>query len=78
MRRLQLPDEVRILRVKDFEYFIEWEYLARGCSFFIPCVARIQDVHAALDVARAHFNYDLTVRPRRERGMAGFRIWRTY
>jgi hypothetical protein len=78
MPRQPLPDDVRVLQVGPFDYFIEWEELARGSSFFIPCVARLADVEAALAPARAHFDFGLIVRPRREHGMAGFRIWRTY
>lgn len=78
MRRKELPDHIRVLDVWGAEYFIEWELLRRGSSFFIPTTATPRQVKAALKPAEAYLDITLEVRARREYGRAGVRVWRTY
>ena len=78
MTRQLIPDEVRVLTLLGAEYFIEWEELRRGSSFFMPTTATPAQVEKALAPARAYFNYTFEIRARCEFGRYGARIWRTH
>ena len=78
MKADQLPEDVRVLNVLGAEYYIPWEDLSRGRSFFIPTTATAKQVHAATARAREYLQISLEVRSRCENGLYGARIWRTY
>lgn len=78
MRADPLPENVRVLSLFGAEYYIPWEELPRGGSFFIPTTATAKQVFHATADARKHLQIDLEVRARREFGVLGVRIWRTY
>jgi hypothetical protein len=73
-----VPDHVRVLNVFGAEYYILWEELPKGGSFFIPTTATAEQVAKALRRAESYFGIELTVRSRCERGVYGARVWRTY
>ena len=71
-------NDVQVLNLFGAEYFIDWARLPRGGSFFIPTTATAGQVLDALRPAMKVLQYDLEVRPRREYGVYGVRVWRTY
>ena len=73
-----LPDHIRVLNVFGAEYYIPWEELPRGGSFFIPTTATPKQVYAALKPVEKYLQIELEVRARCERGVLGVRVWRTY
>lgn len=75
---MHLPDDVQILSLHGAEYFIDWADLAIGSSFFIPTTATAGQVRRALRRAAKYLDFQFEVRPRREFGLYGVRVWRTY
>ena len=73
-----IPDHVRILNVFGAEYYILWEELTVGSSFFIPTTATAAQVKKALRPAERYLDLALEVRQRCEFGRYGVRVWRTY
>ena len=78
MRADQIPEPVRVLNLFGAEYYIPWEELPRGGSFFVPTTATPKQVSTALKAAEQHLQVELEVRARCERGVFGVRVWRTY
>lgn len=78
MKRQLIPDEIRVLNIMGAEYFIEWERVTRGASFFLPTTATPKQAGVALKTAAAYFGYHFETRARREYGRYGVRVWRTY
>lgn len=78
MEQVPIPDEVRVLNIFGAEYFIKWEQLGRGASFFLPTTATAEQVKPLLKPAESYLNIELAVRQRREFGVFGVRVWRTY
>lgn len=78
MQADKLPEHIRVLTLFGAEYYIAWEELPRGGSFFIPTTATAKQAHSALKPAEAHLQIELEVRQRCERGVYGVRVWRTY
>lgn len=68
----------RVVVVQGIEYFIYWEDMILGASFFIPTTATVQQVKAAIKSAVKHYKYKVEVRPRCEYGRYGVRVWRVY
>ena len=77
MKHLPLPDEVRFLDVAGSEYYICWEDVTVGASFFLPTTATPKQVLHSARFAAKHFDIILDARPRVERGLYGIRVWRT-
>lgn len=75
--RLKLPDNIRLVNVLGMDYFIQWEDLPRGGSFFMPTTATPAQVLVALRPHREHFNFTFEARARCEYGLYGVRVWRT-
>lgn len=75
-RRLTLPDEVRVINILGADYFIPWEDLRKGCSFFLPTTATDRQVAVELTVAEQYLGITLAVANRVEYGRYGVRIWR--
>lgn len=73
-----IPDDIRFLNVDGVLYYIEWEVLIPGASFFIPTVATDRMVAKSLRQAAEYFEYDFKVVSRCEHGVYGARIWRVY
>jgi hypothetical protein len=75
---MELPDDIRVLNVLGAEYYIQWERLSRGASFFLPTTATATQVRMALKPAAEFFDFAFTAHARREYGLYGVRVWRTY
>ena len=73
-----IPDEVRVLNVDGILYYVHWEALTPGASFFIPTVATDRMVAKALHKAVKYFGHDFKVVSRCEHGVYGARIWRNH
>jgi hypothetical protein len=73
-----LPEEVRYLTFFGVPYYIRWEELDVGCSFFLRTTASQDMVVAALAPAKSHLKMEFVCRPRCEFGMYGIRVWRIY
>lgn len=72
----QIPDEVQGLIIDGVLYYIRWEALTVGASFFIPTLATAATVAKALRHPAGFLGFDLKVATRCERGRYGARIWR--
>ena len=79
MRRphLPIPDAYRFLNIDGVDYFLPWEELHPGCSFFLKTVATPAQVRAALKPAEQFLRMTLVVSARVEFGRYGVRVWRT-
>jgi hypothetical protein len=73
---LQLPDKVRIIVVYGVPYWIEWERMQVGCSFFMKTTAKAAHVQRCLRPAEDHLRIELKARQRHEMGFYGVRVWR--
>jgi hypothetical protein len=73
-----VPDDVRVLHLLGVDYFIQWEKLDLGYSFFIPTTATPVQAREALKTAIRYFKLQVEIHPRCEYGRYGVRIWRTY
>lgn len=73
---LQIPDRIRILTVYGVGYWIEWEKMLVGCSFFIKTPAPASEVKKLLRPAERFLRIDLTATQRNEMGFYGVRVWR--
>ena len=68
--------DLRVVVIHDVEYFIYWEQMTVGASFFIPTTATPVQALAALKPTARQLNYKLKAQPRCEYGRFGVRIWR--
>ncbi len=75
-RRLAIPDDIRVLNILGADYFIPWEDVRVGCSFFLPTTATDKQVAKLLAPAEEYFDITLAVANRVEYGRYGVRIWR--
>ena len=69
------PD-VRVVTVGGVDYFIYWEQLNVGHSFFMPTLLTEKDVARALRYIEKKLKIQLEVRNRCEYGAYGVRVWR--
>jgi len=67
---------MRVLTLYGVEYFIRWERLEVGNSFFIPTTATPMQVRDALLPAIRFLKIQIEVRARCEYGRYGVRVWR--
>lgn len=80
MKQRSLPPnpEIRQFTLCGVDYFIQWELLSIGASFFLPTTAtKAQATHALRPYAR-YLGIQLQVRNRCEYGRYGVRVWRVY
>jgi hypothetical protein len=75
---LQVPDGLRVLRIHGVEYYILWEKLSVGSSFFVPTTASVAQVRPMLKAVASFFDWHFEIRQRCEFGRYGVRVWRTY
>lgn len=73
---LAIPDHIRILTVHGVDYWIEWEKMLVGCSFFIKTAATASEVRKLLRPAERALRINLTATQRHEMGFYGVRVWR--
>jgi hypothetical protein len=60
------------------DYFVQWEHLSIGASFFLPTTATKAQAHHALRPYARYLGIRLQVRNRCEYGRYGVRVWRVY
>lgn len=76
LNRRAIPDDIRVLDILGAQYFIPWEDVLVGCSFFLPTTATEKQVAACLGNVEMYLDIDLAVANRVEYGRYGVRIWR--
>jgi hypothetical protein len=74
----KLADNLRVLTLHGVEYFIHWEKMVGGSSFFLPTTATPTQVRDALLPATRFLKIKIEVRARCEYGRYGARVWRVY
>lgn len=72
----RVPDEVRHLNIYGVPYFIRWEELMPGYSFFLKTTASASEVTKLLHKAEKHYRMTLRAHNRCEFGYYGVRVWR--
>lgn len=70
------PDEYRFLNVCGVLYYIPWEELHPGCSFFLKTTASAREVQKELARVSKYFEMTLKAVNRVEFGYYGVRVWR--
>jgi hypothetical protein len=81
MRRRSAPptfDDVRLFTLLGVDYFILWDRLSIGASFFLPTTATQVQVLKALQPYARYLGIRLQTRNRCEYGRYGVRVWRVY
>ena len=68
--------EYRVVEVLGIEYYVEWETLQIGSSFFIPTTVTAKMVSSVLREYERKLGYKLETRNRNEYGRYGVRVWR--
>jgi len=76
MNSKPVPDSVRFLNIYGIPYFIAWEELLPGYSFFIKTTATAGEVQRQLKRAEKHYRITLVAHNRNEFGYYGVRVWR--
>lgn len=72
-----LPEpDLRVVTVGGVDYFIYWEQLNVGHSFFMPTLLSARDVMRDLRPIARKLKIQLEVRNRYEYGVYGARVWR--
>lgn len=66
----------RVLVIRDVEYFIFWEELHIGSSFFIPTTVQAREVARILSDYAEVLDMRFEIRNRCEYGRYGVRVWR--
>lgn len=69
------PD-LRVIVVHGIEYFVYWDKLDVGASFFLPTTATPRQVKLALGPTLRSLGYEVELRARCEYGRYGVRVWR--
>lgn len=80
-RRSAVPapfEDVKLFTLHGVDYFIMWEQVAIGASFFLPTTATQQQAFKALRPYARYLGIELQVRNRCEYGRYGVRVWRVY
>lgn len=72
----RVPDAVRHLTIYGVPYFIQWERLMPGHSFFLKTTASAAEVTKQLGRAEKHYRITLRAHNRCEFGFYGVRVWR--
>ena len=68
--------DLRVVTLGGVDYFIYWEQLNVGHSFFMPTLMAANDVARALRYIEKKMSIRLEVRNRCEHGAYGVRVWR--
>jgi len=77
-RQLQEPvtPDIRQVNVGGVDYFVYWEQLNVGNSFFLPTLLSAKDVMRDLRPIARKLKIQLEIRNRYEYGVYGARVWR--
>lgn len=73
---LLIPDKIRFITLHGIEYFMPWEDLHPGNSFFIKTTATARQVQKELDRVSRRMGVTLKAVQRVEFGFYGARVWR--
>lgn len=71
-----IPDSLRFITIYGVPYYIPWEDLHQGCSFFMKTTAHARLVREELKPAAEAFGMHFRVVNRVENGYYGVRVWR--
>jgi hypothetical protein len=74
--RFRLPDKIRIISLYGIDYYIEWEKMLPGRSFFLQTTATAKDVQKQLRPVEQYYNFKVKAVQRCEFGYYGVRVWR--
>ena len=77
-RSLPPTPEIRQFTLHGVDYFILWDRLSVGASFFLPTTATKQQAFEALQPYARYLGIQLQTRNRCEYGRYGVRVWRIY
>jgi len=72
----QIPDRIRFINLYGVSYYIKWEALVPGASFFLLTTAHRSVVQKELKPAEQYFRIVLRAVQRCEYGHYGVRVWR--
>ena len=67
-----------MIHITGVDYFVYWDALPVGASFFLPSIATTAQVVAALEPVEQALNMTFAVHTRVEYGRYGTRVWRIY
>lgn len=73
---LNRQPDLRVIVVNGVEYFVYWDKLDVGASFFLPTTATPRQVKLALGPTLRSLGYEVELRARCEYGRYGVRVWR--
>jgi len=73
---MQPPSDPSVFVIQGVSYYIDWDELEPGCSFFVKTAATANQVVTALRQVTRHLPYVLAVHNRCEYGYYGVRVWR--
>ena len=73
---LRVPDDVRFIVLHGIEYYIDWERMLPGRSFFLKTTSTARQVQKKLRTAAQYFDMELKAVQRCEYGYYGVRVWR--
>lgn len=71
------PDPIEVVELLGVEYFIAWELLDVGSSFFLPTTATVKQALRALQPYAEALDIELAIKSRCEYGRYGVRVWRS-
>mgnify|MGYP006269554467 CR=1 FL=1 len=75
-QQTQPQPDPHVVTLFDVEYFVYWEHLNIGASFFIPTTATPKQTLEVLKPVAKAMDMLLEARARREYGRYGVRVWR--
>lgn len=75
-RRDPAPADLQVVHLAGVDYYVDWEELTLGASFFLPTVATAAQVRQTLKPVERALDIRLAVRTRVEYGRYGSRVWR--
>lgn len=73
-----MPPTPREVVIRSVAYFIYWDKLAPGCSFFLPTTVSAREVMRKLAPTAEEFQFRLKAHNRCEYSRYGVRVWRIY
>ncbi len=73
----QAPDPIEVVELLGVDYFIAWDLLDVGSSFFMPTTATPKQAIRALQPYAEALDIELAVKSRCEYGRYGVRVWRS-
>ena len=75
-KQTPIPPDIHVVCIRDVEYYIYWEDLEPGSSFFLPTTVSAAEAYRAMRPHAIELGFQLEVRNRCEYGRYGVRVWR--